>query len=90
MCYTMLIFNEGEPSGNFLPIVFKDDKFHSKCISNLNVLFSETVSSNKHGRICFDKKGYQDSHFVSFNATTSSIYTYDHIGDQISSPLSKV
>ena len=48
-------------------------------------LFTETVSTKKHGQVSLEKKVYQEALVVSFTENPPAITTDTHKGEQISS-----
>ena len=53
--------------------------FNPKCLSNENILLSQTLSPKKHRQVIFDKIGYQYKVLVSITATSPNITTATHI-----------
>ena len=72
--------NRGELAAQFSFIGLNDANFNSQCLSNAKCLFYETLSPKKHGKVIFDKKGYQYAVLFSFTAITPVITTATHRG----------
>ena len=81
--------NQGEISNQCSFIDLNYAYIDPQCLSNTKHLFPEILSPKHHGQVSFDKKGYQDAVIVSFTATSTTINTAIHTGEQIYYPFVK-
>ena len=78
--------NQGDLAAHCLFIGHNYSDFNSRCLSNAESLFYETLPPKNHSQVSFDKKGYQDAVLVLFTATPPAINTANHTGGGMSYP----
>ena len=58
------LLNQCELSSKCSFIELNDADFNFNCLSNIERLFSETLSPKKYSQVSYGKKGYQDAVLV--------------------------